>query len=667
MKSAGIEMWRRGWWMLILLVAVLVYFPALAGELLMDDAEHITPPALRSLRGLARIWFDIGATPHYYPVLNTAFWFEHRLWGSAPLGYHLANVFQHAGAACLVVALARRLRLPGAGLAGLLFAVHPVHVESVAWISEQKNTLSTLLALASALTYLDFRERRTASRYWIASGLFLLALFTKTVVAVVPPAILVIVWWQKGRLHFRRDVALLMPWLIAGTILGLFSAWFERVHSHAQGAAFEITLVERTVIAARAVCFYLRTLVWPADLMFINPRWPVNPIATSGYLSVAVVAALTASLVLLSRKWRGPLAAWLLFVGMLAPVLGFLNINWFNFSFVADHFQYLPSLGLIVPFAAVVHEGFRRIKHLHPPAAVIVQGALVVGLGAAAHNHARDFRNAEALYTATLANNPECWLAHNNLGTIRMADPRTLPDAIKHFKRAVELKPDHARAHANLGTALARTGRIAEAIQHQSRSIELQSGVAETHLNLGLTLRQAGAVEDAIARFDEALRLKPDHVEAHISRAEALSALPDKLPEAIAAYSAALAVAPNRPELHHGLALALSGFPEKRAESVAHYREALRLSPGFAEAYNNLATLLASDEATLEEAVQLLTKATEIAPNYADAHFNLGVLLASLPERRHEAIAQLQEAGRLRPGDTEILSLLKSLESHGRE
>ena len=210
---------------LIAAAALAAYWPALRGGLVWDDPAHITAPALRSLHGLWRIWFSLGATQQYYPLLHSAFWIEHRLWGDAVLGYHLANLAQHAFAACLVVLIVRRLALPGAWLAGMVFALHPVCVEAVAWISEQKSTLSAVFYLSSALVYLRFDRTRRRSSYLWALGLFVLALLTKTVTATLPFALLVIFWWQRGRLDWRRDVRPLLPWMALGAAAGLFTAW----------------------------------------------------------------------------------------------------------------------------------------------------------------------------------------------------------------------------------------------------------------------------------------------------------------------------------------------------------------------------------------------------------------------------------------------------------
>ena len=194
--------------------------PALQAGFIWDDDGHVTRTDLRDLSGLYRIWFEFGATQQYYPVLHSAFWLEHLVWGDSPLGYHLLNVLLHASAACLFGVLLRRLAVPGAALAALLFALHPVCVESVAWISEQKNTLSLVFYLCAALAYLRFTERRRGTVYLLATGLFVLALLTKTVTASLPAALLVVFWWQRGRLEWRRDVVPLLPWFALGRGVG---------------------------------------------------------------------------------------------------------------------------------------------------------------------------------------------------------------------------------------------------------------------------------------------------------------------------------------------------------------------------------------------------------------------------------------------------------------
>ena len=328
---------------------LLAYLPALHGGLIIDDSGHITSARMQSLHGLWRIWFELGATTQYYPVLHSAFWIEHRLWGDAVLGYHLTNALLHAAAALLVVALVRRLSLPGAWLAGFLFALHPVCVETVAWISEQKNTLSAVFYLGAALLYLDFDRTRRKSRYGLALGLFALALMSKSVTATLPVALLVILWWRRGRLEWKRDWLPLIPWLALGASGGLFTAWVERRYIGAEGADFALTAVERCLVAGRALWFYAWKMVLPANLTFIYPRWRVDAAAWWQYLFPLAALAAAAGLWLAARRRRGPLAAFLFFAVTLLPALGFLNVYPFLYSFVADHYQYLASLGIIVP------------------------------------------------------------------------------------------------------------------------------------------------------------------------------------------------------------------------------------------------------------------------------------------------------------------------------
>ncbi len=299
-----------------------------------------------------------GATQQYYPLLHSAFWLEHFMWGEAVVGYHLTNIVLHALSACLVVMVMRRLSLPGAWLAGLVFALHPVNVESVAWISEQKNTLSGVFCLASLLIYLHFDEDRQKSKYLLATGLFVLALLSKTVTATLPAVLLVIFWWRRGRLEWKRDVLPLLPWFALGICAGLFTSRVERTFGGASGTDFLLTPAQRLLIAGRAICFYAGKLFWPANLTFFYPQWKIDAAVWWQWLFPAGVLALGLGLVLASRRYRGPLAGFLIFAGTLFPVLGFLNVYPFRYSYVADHFQYLACLGIIVPLISVLPLAF---------------------------------------------------------------------------------------------------------------------------------------------------------------------------------------------------------------------------------------------------------------------------------------------------------------------
>ena len=644
-------------------LTVVAYLPVLYGGFLWDDDFHVTQPDLQSFEGLKRIWCELGATQQYYPLLHTAFWVEHRLWGDATVGYHLTNIVLHAVAACLVVAVVRRLAVPGAFLAGLIFALHPVSVESVAWISEQKNTLSTVFYLSSALVYLRFDQDRRKSRYFLALGLFVLALLTKTVTAPLPAALLVVFWWQRGRLQWTRDVRPLLPWLGLGAAAGLMTSWVERTFIGAQGADFALSWLERCLLAGRVIGFYLGKLVWPADLIFIYPRWTVDAAAWWQYLFPLGVLALVAGLALVARRQRGSLAraataglaGFLVFAGTLFPALGFINVYPFIYSYVADHFQYQASLGIIVPAAAglTLAAGpwldssalaFRWLAR-------VGGGMLLAALGVLTWRQCGMYRDAGTLYRETLARNPACWMAHTNLGDILSKIPGRLPEAIGHFEAALRINPRDVNAHNDLGHAFAEDpGRLPAAIAEYEAALRVDPRFAPAHNNLGVVLAKIpGRLPEAITHFEAAVRLAPDAADMHDNLGAALLRIPERAPEAIAHLETAVRLNPESADMQNNLGVALASIPGRSAEATVHSEAAVRLNPRSAEMRANLGVTLAQVPGRLPEAIAQFEAAVRLDPRSAEAHNNLGAALSQLPERALEAIAQFEAATRLKP------------------
>lgn len=587
---------------LIVAATVAAYLPAIIhGGLIWNDPDYVTRPELRPLAGLGRIWFELGATEQYYPVLHSAFWLEHRAWGEAALGYHLVNVLWHALAACLLAAVLRRLAVPGAWLAGLLFALHPVEVESVAWISEQKNTLSLVLYLLAALAYLRFDREREGRFYGLGLGLFVLALLSKSMTATLPAALLVVLWWRRGRLSGRRDWLPLAPWLAVGAASGLFSAWVERTYVGAQGAAFQLTGAERALVAARAVWFYLGKLLWPVDLTFIYPRWTVSARAPGGYVFLLALAALLGLAWLGRGRRRAPLAALLFFVGSLFPILGFFNVYAFVFSYVADHWQYLASIGIITLAAA----GLAAIPGAAGRAAA---AALALVLGTLTWRQCGMYRDPATLYQMTLARNPGSWMAQSNYAVL-----------------------------------LGRAGRLDEAIAHYAAALRLAPGYPEIHYNLADTLAQAGRPAEAVGQYEAALRLRPDYAAAHANLGTTLVVLGD-LAGAQAHFRAALEHRPDLPQAQYGLAYCLEQGG-RLPEAIDHYAEAVRLAPADAALRYHLANALAN-AGRLSEAEAQYRAALRLRPGDPDLHYNLGMALRALG-RADEARAELENAARL--------------------
>jgi protein O-mannosyl-transferase len=639
---------------LLLAAVLLVYFPALRGGFLWDDDAHVTRPGLRSLHGLWRIWFDVGATQQYYPVLHSAFWAEHRLWGDSVLGYHLANVSFHALAALLLVLVLRRLSFPAPWLAGLIFALHPVCVESVAWISEQKNTLSAVFYLGAAFAYVRFDRTRRTGPYFFAFGLFVLALLTKSVTASLPAALLVVLWWQRGRLGWRRDVLPLLPWLGVGAASGIFTAWAERKLIGAEGADFSFTALQRVLLSGRVIAFYASKLFCPANLMFIYPRWTMDAGEIGPYLCLAAVLALAAALALFGRRRRGPLAGFLFFAGTLFPVLGFVNVYPFTFSFVADHFQYLASIGIIVPVAW----GLSRLASGIPLGA---QGraclllAAPAALGFLSWRQCRIYRDADTLNRATLARNPSAWLAHFNLAVSLGGRPDRLQEAISEYEATIKLRPGHWAAHSNLGSAfLELPGRSADAIAEYEEAIRLNPNFAEAHNDLGIALgRVPGRMPEAVSHVRTALRLRPDYAAAYNNLGALLMREPGSLDEAIADFESALRIAPDNAEYHYDLANALASVPGRLNDAVAEYRAAIRLRPDFVEAHGNLGAVLAHLRGRDTEAIQEYEAAIHLAPEDAQVHENLANALARLPGRKPDAVAEYLAVLRITPDDAQ--------------
>jgi len=640
--------WHRDWVLgfFLLVVALMAYQPMWQAGFFWDDDAHITPPELRSLHGLARIWTELGATQQYYPLVYSVFWMEHKLWGDSPLGYHLVNVLLHALSAYLLARILRQLKIPGAWLAAALFALHPVEVESVAWVSELKNALSGAFYLGAALVYLGFDRNRSGGNYAIALGLFVLGLMSKTVIATLPGALLVVLWWQHGRLSWKRDALPLTPFVITGMAAGLLTSWVERKLLHAEGAEFNFSFVERVLLAGRAIWFYLGKIIWPVDLAFFYPRWNVSQAAAWPYLFPA--AALLLFGVLVWRRWRGPLAALLFFVGTLFPALGFFNVYPFRYSFVADHFQYLASLGPLTLVAAGMTAAPRLLPKGKPFLAPILGAALLVLLGTLTWKQCGLYQNADKLWQETYRLNPDCWMAHNYAG-FKCLQRGQLDEAAAQFQKALEINPKCADVQDNLGLVRLKQGNVDEAMAHFQKALEIKPAYADAYYNIGAALVQQGKIDEAINYYRLALRDRPSFADAHYNLGKALFDQ-GKVDEAITEYEEALQSNPDYVDARNNLGLALLKNGRMQ-EAAVHFQASLESKPDGADAHFNLGNILRQKGRT-EEAMAHFQKALEIKPAYVDAHVNLGNILLQRG-RVDEAIAHFQKAIQLKPDDAD--------------
>ncbi len=638
---------RTPQWLVALLlfgVTFLAYRAVWHAGFIWDDEGHVTRQDLRGLGGLGRIWSEPGATQQYYPFLHSIFWLEHRLWGDAAPAYHLANIFFHGTAAFLLYRLLRRLRVPGALLAASVFALHPVCVESVAWISEQKNTLSAVFFLAAATAYLRFDQVRRARWYALAFGLFALAVATKTVTATLPAALLVIFWWKRGRLSGRRDVLPLVPWLAFAAAAGGVTAWVEHTYIGAKGAAFLLSPMERVLIAGRSLWFYLGKLFWPAKLVFIYPRWAVDPHAGWQYLFPAAALAVLGAGYAARHRARGPLAAVLLYGGTLFPALGFVNVYPFLYSFVADHFQYLAAALAISAAAAAASIAAGRLPPSARAAAAVAGIGLVGALFCLTARQSAIYADAKTLWTATIARNPGCWMAYENLGGVLLGEGR-VDEAERQFRSALELNANDVDAMNQLAVTLMREGRIEPALLELGRALALAPAYAETHINRGAALLQEREPAAAVGEFEQALALEPASAPVRRDLAAALIQT-GKRDEAISLLRQAEEIDPRNANIEFDLANAL-GAAGRWDEARVHLNRALAENPQFPEAENNLGNALVRAGAG-DQAIAHFKRALELDADYVDAHFNLASTLLRNGQMK-EAIAHLRRVVALRP------------------
>jgi tetratricopeptide (TPR) repeat protein len=636
------------WGILIFALAATAYTPALRGGFIWDDDDYVTDnPTLINLDGLGRIWLEFGATPQYYPLVHTTFWIEYHLWQLHPFGYHLTNVLLHAVNALLLWAILRRLAVPGAWLAAAIFAAHPVHVESVAWITERKNVLSGAFYLSSMLLYLRFAgigsDRPSGRRRWVyfvsALLLFACALLSKSVTCTLPAALVLLLWWRRERLR-ASDLWPLIGWLAIGLLMGLTTVWMEKHHVGTRYIDWSLSPVDRCLIAGRAVWFYATKLLWPAKLTFFYPRWHIDAGLWWQYLfPLATVTVIAALWRLRRRLGKGPLVAVLLFVGTLTPALGFVDVYPMRFSFVADHFQYLASASLIALGAALL----AALVRLRAPAGRvrwalqrIVPTALLLILATLSWRQTRIYHSLDTLWSDTVAKNPDAWMARYNLGTLRLNQSR-LDEAVLHLQQAARLQPDYLLAHSNLGLALARQGHLdrAEVAYRNAINVKVSywqpSHFAAAYTHLANTLVARDQLDEAVTQLEHALRLQPDSLAARLRLARVFHQQ-GNTDQAIAQYRLAARTHPQSIDAQYALATTLARAG-RLAEAVGSYRRALHLAPDYAEAHTNLASALVAT-GQVDQAIASYQRAIDLAPDYPDPHYNLAWTLATSPVDR---------------------------------
>jgi tetratricopeptide (TPR) repeat protein len=602
---------------LIALLTFSAFLPTLGNQFVNwdDDRNFLENPYYRGL-GWAQLrwmWTTLHMG-HWIPLTWMTFGVDYLLWGMNPFGYHLTSLLLHTANAVVFYFVALRLlglALPGhrerspvglrvaAGLAALLFAIHPLRVESVAWATERRDVLSGLFYLLAVLAYLRAHEREERGRrwYWGAVGLCACALLSKSM-AVSLPVVLVLLdvyplrrlggtagWWSR---EARRVYAEKIPFvLLAAAASAITFVAHVRLPDN-MAPLLDINVVERLAISAYSLSFYLWKTVAPFHLIPFYPiPDPLDPLETGFVVSYGAVLMLSALALVLRRRVPGLAVVWSAYVVILLPVLG-LSQN--GSQLAADRYTYLAGLGWAILVGAALLSWWPRIPFGSTGLAVCA----VIFLGVLTWNQTRVWRNSETLWTHTLSIDASSPIPHTNLASALGRRGR-LAEAIAHYRQALRLNPDLAEPHVGLGLALARQGQLEEAIAHYRQALRLKPDLADAHNNWGLALFEQGRPAEAVEHYRQALRLNPDHADAHNNWGVVLFQQ-GKFEEAIEHYREALQVKPNFPEAYNnwGLGLAEQG---KLGEAIAHYRQALRLRPAFSRARANLRHALARRQA----------------------------------------------------------------------
>jgi Flp pilus assembly protein TadD len=583
---------NRDWfWGLMLIAAVVAtYIPIWWAGFIWDDDLVITKnPVIIGPKGLLDIWTSSDAD--ICPLTITTFHFEYALWGLNPLFYHLVNVLLHGASGVVLWHVLRRLGVPGAWLGAAIWALHPVQVESVAWITELKNAQSGLFFLLSILFFLRSIEPSAARREWnrdyalsllFAAG----AEASKSSTVILPLVLGLVAWWAEGRWNLRNQLKAI-PVYFMSIAAGLASMANQSQQLTENASALWVrTWPARIITAGDAIWFYLGKLIWPYPLLTIYPRWKPEVASWTSYLPLAAAIALFLVLLFLRRPWsKACLFAYAYFLITLLPVLGLVDMFFLRFSFVADHFQYLPSIG---PIALAVAGVVRTANSLRMPTwlpATLAAGVLLV-LGITSSQWALLYQTDDRLWTYVLSKNPDSWLGQTRIGVMQM-NRGDVDGAMAHFQASLALYPDDNDALNNLAAAYAAKGQIDEAIKHIRRALAIKPSYTDAHYNLAQLLMRENQLQEAIGELQTTIRLNPDHEAAYTNLA-LIYVQQGRDAEALQDFQKAAAIVPRDPIVYADLGsfFAIRGH---FAEAIEQFQHALKLNPGFEAARRDMA------------------------------------------------------------------------------
>jgi len=652
----------RDWfWALILILAVILAYQPVwqAGFTWDDDMIVSSNPCIVGPLGLKEIWTTSCTAQFLYPLVLTTFWLEHVLWGLAPLPYHLVNVFMHGACALVLWRILRNLEVRGAWLGAALWALHPVQVETAAWISEMKNTESCLFYLLTILFFVKglktapFANRSADNwNYAIALLCAALAMASKPSTLLLPVVLGLCAWWVRRRWYWRdmAKVGLFLLMSIAAAAITMKIAQQNGTDELQWAQSWP----ERLVTAGDVFWFYLGKLLWPYPLITFYPGWEIDAGRCISYLPIVTLVLVLSILWLKRQSWtRSYFFAFAYYLATLLPVMGLFSMPSFRYSLVEDHFQYLASMGPL----ALTGAGLSRFSDFAISRMPRLQFTLCAGLllilGILSWRQTWVYQNEHTLWTYNLTKNPNCWLAYDGLG-VELVKKGQADEAIKLFQKSLAINPNFAVTHINFGLALAQKGRMDEAIAEYQKALAINPNSAAIHVKLGEALFQRNQMDEAIMHYQKALEIDPNFALAY-NNLGLVFVQKGQVDDAIPQYQKALEIDPNFAMVHNNLGVAF--FQNGQVpEAVEQYQKALKSDPAFVQTHKNLGLALAKmgvtflQEGQVDKAIAQFQEALKNDSTIVQAHSNLGIAFAQKGQA-DEAMTQFQEALRLQPDD----------------
>lgn len=632
-------------------------------HLYVIDNRHVQAGFTRE--GIIWAFTTIHAS-NWHPLTWLSHMLDCQIYGLNAGGHHLTNLLFHIVNTLLLFIVLKRMTgaLWRSGLVAALFALHPLHVESVAWVAERKDVLSTFFWMLTMWAYVRYVERPGLNTYFFLLLFFILGLMSKPMLVTLPFVLLLMDYFPLGRLQLgqyskkiylgiQESPVIRLLWEKAPLFALAAASCVVTLHAQQSGGALasldKFPLNIRIANALVSYVSYMGKTIWPRRLAVLYPHADMLPVwqaALAGLLLVCI------SILVIRAARRFPYLAvgWLWYLGTLVPVIGVVQVG---AQSMADRYTYIPLIGLFIIIAWGVADLAARWRFRELVLAMSV-GLVLLAFGIFTWLQVRHWHNSVALFKHTLNVTANNYVAHNNLGLV-LARGGSLKEAISHYYQALEINPNYAYTHNNLGIALAEQGRADAAISHYSVALRIKPDYAEVHNNLGVELALQGSLKEAIDHFSEALRLKPDCAKAHNNLGFALAER-GRLDEAISHYSKALHINPDYSEAHNNLGFALAE-QGRLEEAIGHYSEAVRIKPDDAEAHYNIGALFGKMGYYHEE-LHAYKQAIRLKPNYAKAYCNLGAAYAQIG-RYSKAVSAFEEAVRLNPDDKAAQQNLK--------